>query len=226
MKGFTLIELLITLAIVATILGIIYGSYASSVGMMNDCREQVGIYREARLVLEMISGEIGGAFVSSDNENFRFEGEEDKLLFSSACRGLLPGRESTDIREISYYLESELDRNSLVRREECPVDDDIVEDDIVEGEEILTLIDDLKSISFSYYGQPLAESPGEMVEGDWQEEWDWEEEGRLPRAVKVIIAFRDKAAPEGTDRETCFSILKSIPLGNKEGAGGKLVPAP
>lgn len=194
MKGFTLIELLITLAIVATILVIIYGSYASSVAIMNDCREQVSFYREIRLVLEMIPREISGAFVSPNNENLRFEGEEDELHFSSASEGLLPGRESTDIREISYYLQSELDRNSLVRREECPVDDDIGE-----GGETLTLIDDLESLSFSYYG-----------EEDWQEEWDWEEEGRLPQAVKVAITFKDRAG-----RETSFSALANIPLGKK-----------
>ncbi|MCD5390669.1 prepilin-type N-terminal cleavage/methylation domain-containing protein [candidate division NPL-UPA2 bacterium] len=191
MKGFTLLELLITLAIVATILGIIYGSYASSVGTMSDCRERVGLYREARLILEIISREISSAFVSDNNEKLRFEGAQDELHFSSASGRLVPGLEPTDIREISYYLGPEPDRNSLMRREQWPVDDDIRE-----GGETLILIDDIESLNFSYYG-----------EEDWQEEWLWEEEGRLPMAVKVTITFA------GT--ETSFSTLINIPLGKK-----------
>ena len=196
MKGFTLIELLIALALVATILTLIYGSYASSVAIMNDARQRVELYREARLVLEVISSEVRSAFVSSGNERLKLEGEEAELHFSTASGGLAFDSGPTDIREISYYLESApAGGNSLLRREEWPVDDDIRE-----GGEALILIENLESLLFSYYGE----------EG-WQEEWRWEEEGRLPRAVKVVIVFQDKA-----DTKTSFSALANIHLGKSK----------
>ena len=193
MKGFTLIELLIALAIMATILTTIYGSYASSVAIMNDARERAELYREARLVLSTISREIGSAFVSPNNERLRLEGEETELHFSAASGEGPFGLELTGIREISYYLEPE-DGNSLMRREQWPVDDDIRQ-----GGKSFVLLEGLESLSFSYYGNE-----------ERQEEWYWEEEGRLPTAVRVVITFKDNA-----DAETSFSTLVSIPLGGK-----------
>jgi prepilin-type N-terminal cleavage/methylation domain-containing protein len=195
LTGFTLIELLIALALVATILTLIYGSYASSIAIMNDSRQRVELYQEARLILEVISGEISSAFISPGNERLKLEGEEDELHFSTASGGLAFDAGSTDIREVSYYLEpaTGLNGNSLWRREQWPVDDDIRE-----GGEALILIENLESVVFSYYGE----------EG-WQEEWSWEEEGRLPRAVRIVMVFQDEA-----DIKTSFSTLANLVIGD------------
>ena len=195
MKGFTLIELLLALTIMATILAIIYGSYASSVAIMDDSRERVELYREARLILKMISSEIQSAFVSPNNEKLKFEGEETELHFSTASGGRPFDLELTGIQEISYYLKPRPEGgNFLMRRTEWPVDDDIRE-----GGETLVLLEGLESLVFSYYG---------AQEG--REKWCWEEEGKLPVAVRVVITFRDNA-----DTKTSFSTLASIPLGRR-----------
>lgn len=193
MKGFTLIELLLTLTIMATILTITYGSYASSVAIMNDSRERVELSREARLILEMISREVQSAFVSPGNERLKLEGEETELHFSAASGEGPFGLGLTGIREISYYLEPE-GGNSLMRRTEWPVDADIRQ-----GGEALVLLEDLESLTFSYYGDE-----------EGQEEWSWEEEGGLPVAVRVVITFRDNA-----DTKISFSTLANIPLGKR-----------
>ena len=196
MKGFTLIELLLALTIMATILAVIYGSYASSVAIMEDSRERVELHREARLILKMISREIQSAFVSPDNEKLKFEGEEAELHFSTASGGWPFDLELTGIQEISYYLEPRPEGgNFLMRRAEWPVDDDIRE-----GGETLVLLEGLESLIFSYYGDE-----------EGQEEWCWEEEeGKLPTAVRVVITFLDNA-----DTKNSFSDLVSIPLGGR-----------
>ncbi len=196
MKGFTLIELLLALAIMATILAIIYGSYASSVAIMEDSRERVELHREARLILKMISAEIQSAFISPDNEKLKFEGEETELHFSTASGGRPFNLRLIGIQEISYYLEpAPGGGNFLMRRTQWPVDDDIRQ-----GGETFVLLEGLESLTFSYYG---------AEEG--REEWCWEEEeGKLPTAVRITKTFRDNA-----DRKTSFSTLVSIPLGKR-----------
>ena len=74
-----------------------------------------------------------------------------------------------------------------------------MDDDIREGGESLVLLEGLESLVFSYYG---------AQEG--REKWCWEEEGKLPVAVRVVITFRDNA-----DTKTSFSTLASIPLGRR-----------
>jgi prepilin-type N-terminal cleavage/methylation domain-containing protein len=198
MKGFTLIEILIALAIAATILAVIYGSYASSVTIMEDARERVELYKEARLILRMISNEVRSVFVSPNNEKFRFEGEEAEIHFSTASGGLPFDLRLTCIREISYYLEpAPVGENFLIRREQWPVDDDIRQ-----GGDTIVLLKGLKSLVFSYYGDE-----------EEQENWDWEEEeGRLPVAVRVVITFQDK---NNDGVEPSFSTLVNIPLGKR-----------
>jgi prepilin-type N-terminal cleavage/methylation domain-containing protein len=193
MKGFTLIEILIALAIAATILAIIYGSYASSVAIMEDSRERVELYKEARLILRMISDEVRSVFVAPDNEKFKFEGEEAELHFSAASRGLPFDLKLSCIREVSYYLEPTPEGgNSLMRREQWPVDDDIRQ-----GGDSRVLLDGLESLVFSYYSDE-----------EERQEWGWEEEEeRLPVAVGIVITFRDNA-----DMKTSFSTLVNIPL--------------
>ena len=181
-KGFTLIELLIALAILASIVAIIYGSYTVSISSMNDARERMDIYRTARLTLERMSQDIGSAFSAPDNEILSFVGKSaeegaDTLTFISVAPGIFedsPGK--SDVSRIRYYLEKDAKgRTWLMREVKCLQADDSSKGQIAE------IADGIRDLTFRYYDGK-----------EWQKEWGSEKELKLPAAVEINLGLEDK----------------------------------
>ena len=217
-SGFTLVEVLISLGIMATTFGIMWGSFATSNRMRDIATTRYDRLRAVHAALQRMQREISMSFVSKIGQNptnermeetyvTAFIGQHDRLDFSNFAHMRTRADEvSSEQAEIAYYLRSERGRDgrlqdNLVRREQAPIDGDPEE-----GGTIFVLLEDVKSLEFDYW------RPDREIAGDaWEREWDSRDlgVGTLPPRVRVTIEVQDPL----TDRKTWeFAIQSEIHL--------------
>ncbi len=200
--GFTVIELLLAISILAIVVSIIFSLYYASTGIVEESRYKADIYQTARLALDRMSNEISSTFYpenpntpSADDKSERiiFVGEDiqegeyslDRLNFTSTVfRYIRRDAPETELCEIGYYLysESEEDGTRILLRREDPT----VDDEPLEGGNVLELADSVVGLNFEYYDED-----GENK----TESWDSTaiDKGRkIPSAVKITISLKDK----------------------------------
>jgi prepilin-type N-terminal cleavage/methylation domain-containing protein len=139
-KGFTLLEILVSIAILAVILGAIYGAYTSNVEAIQMARQHGQVNQVARIVLDRLSKELESAFIQSENipdhVKLGITGEtqekEDKRIgrihFTTLSSSPLAERvPQTDLCEVGYDLEEDPEDGGYVlyRREDGSPDEDI-----------------------------------------------------------------------------------------------------
>ena len=200
-------EILIALALGAVVLSVLYWSYSAVVGTTRRYREVSDFYQTARINLTNMAREISGAFQPLfAEEQLIFKGEDDwfkgmaadRLSFvTSTC---LRGREDetgSDSYEISYYRGFGEEEGLLLMRR-APFYN--LEEPFEGGEE-LVLAENVRALNFEYFDGL-----------EWWEEWDPEEQERLPRAVRISIAV----GREEDEEPRSFVIATFLPLGGEE----------
>jgi type II secretion system protein J len=191
-KGFTLVEVMIAAAILALIVTMLYGAFASSVKTMEISMEGGETYRKAMVILNRMAQEISCAQLPSEQENpgmdYAFIGEDkvenevpqDTLTFISTA---LPLRgPSRGVKQVGYYIAPDplTDKLSLMMKE-YTIPDNRPE----EGAKGMLLAEGIGGLDFTYY-----DSKGR----EW-ERWDTTTPlfaGKLPRLVKISIFFKDE----------------------------------
>ena len=217
-RGFTLVEVLISLTIMATTFAIMWGAFSTSNRMREVATARYDRLRAIHAAMRRMQREISMAFVSKIGQNptnergeetyvTAFIGQHDRLDFSNFAHMRTRADEvSSEQAEISYYLRSKRGsdgrlHDSLVRREQAPIDGDPEE-----GGTIFVLLEDVKSLEFDYW------RPDREIAGDaWEREWDTRDVGMatLPPRVRITIEVENPL----TDRETWeFSIQSEIHL--------------
>ncbi|MDY7034208.1 MAG: type II secretion system protein GspJ [Thermodesulfobacteriota bacterium] len=191
-KGFTLAEILIAIAIISTILAIVYSSFASTMRSITICREKNDIYQIARLSLERIAEDVSAAFPPKDLQlediQLGFIGEDrevsgipwDTLHFISTSHLELSNDiKSSGLHEIGYSLEMDLetDQPVLFRRQ-----DDTLDDETDKGGVVLELAEGINGIDFKYYDD----------EGEEFNEWLYDDKNALPKMIKITLSFKDQ----------------------------------
>lgn len=143
---------------------------------------------------------------------FGMRGRDDRLAFTSfAHMRTVEGERASHHAEIAYYItETQEDGesvDSLVRREDTTVDDDITQ-----GGKVYTLIPNVDEIEFEYWdaGEVDIGTEEEMAEGRWVGEWDTSDKefhDRLPFRVRITVTLPPQG-PFGT--EETFSTQTQI----------------
>jgi len=170
--SFTLLEILIAITIMALILIIIYGSYTTSVRVINENWNDFEIYHIARFFLNTLSEELVCVYGGGASAPFR--GEAKTLEFTSTNKS---GYEKYPPESGDYYRlkYSTGDAPSIPGKYVLYRDEDNQVDEIGE---------DINEIHFEYYdGQK------------WQEEWDSVELKKLPRAVRITLNMDKDGMP-------------------------------
>ncbi len=206
-SGFTLIEILIAIAIFATILTTIYGSYTGTFRVIDDTESQAEIYRMARIAMERMVEDLESVYIQKGNQHassegdrassFQFLGEEgeimgrraDKLRFISSAHidfsGKDPGHGAT---QIGYYLKESGDGEGFILyRADNPLFKETYPSD--EESEGLVLCEGLASVAFTYYGE----------DGQAFNNWDSTAGGmedKIPKAVSITLEFKNTINPE------------------------------
>ena len=187
-SGFTLLEVVISVGILAVILTIVYNAFNSSMKALTAMETRGDAYAQARIVLNRMSEEIASIYLSETNPNtgtglFGEDEDEDDLPFDSLhftslshVRWTKDSKES-ELCEIGYYLEKdeETRESFLFRREDWNVDGTLEE-----GGRPLELAEGVDGLNFRYYDGD-----------DWVDEWDSRINGKLPKAIEVVLVMRD-----------------------------------
>jgi prepilin-type N-terminal cleavage/methylation domain-containing protein len=195
-RAFTLVEVMLAMALIATMVGLTWGTVAQSFRLRQASLERFDRYRGVQTALDRMSREIAMAFmtnvgqVATNDQNeitYRtaFIGSDDELTFTSLAHvRTRVGEVASEQCELSYRIESqrgedgEIHRN-LVRREDAPIDDDPEE-----GGVNYVLLHDVEEITFEYW------DADEEIGGDaWRRSWDALDEhaGQLPSRVRITV---------------------------------------
>jgi general secretion pathway protein J len=183
-KGFTLLELLLALALLALIVGTLYGSYfalftgreAASAGMESR--------RELRTTLDLLRRELSGVLYRQNDKHFHFV-VEDRDLFGKPA--------ST----VSFITVAPPEAGGIAVSDQVDV-----RYGILENEKQLVLTRTAKDRHFT--GDPLRYPQLEKVEGflvecrsgdKWVKSWDLAINPNLPEAVRVTITVLENDKP-------------------------------
>ena len=189
-KGFTLLEVMIAITVLAFILGIVYTTFATV--SESDKRGAAALESNVKIrnLAEYIMKDLSSLFIDFDQkpDNGNPAGLTSGLVSNLSSEGV--GRldftalsvDSGDfndalIAEIGYsLLPSGEGAYKLIKRiDETP------DENLKEGGHFFELMEGISSLTFEFFNE----------KGEWQQEWDSLEGNRLPRTIKIIIAFDD-----------------------------------
>jgi type II secretion system protein J len=202
-QGFTLLEVLIALAILATIMVILFGTYAASVERAERTRNLAEVYHEARILLDLMANDIRASYLPEadvqpppplkqpKSRRYNFVGEDleeaklpaDKLTFFALLPPLHPDTPEAEVCRVMYSLEptaSPARERILIRRVNCSLDPEASEQ-----EHVFPLTESVAGLDFKYYDD----------QGHEELEWDSRNGSHgksLPARVKIVLLLADR----------------------------------
>jgi type II secretion system protein J len=201
--GFTLLEVMIAIAVLATILAVLFSTYSAAVERAARARDLSQISHEARVLLQLMTNDLRTAYVRESTAQAQqvltqtkvrptsFLGEDhttsdqamDKLVFSTILPVQRPDIPDTEMCRVTYSLEP-LEETpvhlGLFRRVNCSLDPEATDQDH------LTLLTELATgLDFKYYDAQGNEYP------DWTSE-EPRAGKRLPARVKITLVLADQ----------------------------------
>lgn len=195
-RGLTLVEVMLAMALLATMVGLTWGTVAQSYRLQRASLDRYDRHRGVQMALDRMARELSMAFVTNvgqvatneQNEiTYRtiFEGRDDEIVFTALAHlRTRVGEPASEQCELTYRIESmrgedgEMHRN-LVRREDAPIDDDPES-----GGVTFVLLEDVEDITFEFW-----DGDQEIAGEAWTPQWDAIEEqsGRLPERVRITV---------------------------------------
>ncbi len=179
--GFTLIEVVLALSIFALIGTILYGAFSLSNRALAKSQATFDKNQRLRSLGDLLGSYIRSSYpyrVSPQDQTIFYQGEEDSVTFISSFSLSAGGR---GMAKIHIYREGDKD-GILKLEEQTPVRFD---DDAAEGQRnSVTLEAGIDSFQISYLDP-------QSQDEKWEERWDGEERGILPRAVRLVYRTQD-----------------------------------
>jgi prepilin-type N-terminal cleavage/methylation domain-containing protein len=213
-SGFTIIEILIAVAMGSMVLAAVYGAYHMIVKTTRNYSHVSNTYQTARIVLDTLAKEIGGAYQPLFGEEGKmfvgvdewYGGMENDSL-SMVTTTSIQGEEDWigyDSFEVKYSLGRGTDEGFLLM-ETSPYFN--LEEPFRKKEEVI-LADNIRSLDFKYYNGI-----------EWVDTWGGEEAAAaaaeaeedmpvLPYGVKITISI----GMEGEKSPKRFSVVTSLPM--------------
>jgi general secretion pathway protein J len=191
-RGFTLIEVVLALALLATIMVLLYSGLSFALrswdaGDANGRRvadQRLGENFLRREMTEMFPMRWKDATVVK----FAFEGEEDHVRFVSARP---PGIQQSGLALVSLEMqevEGSRARNLVMRR--AMPNDEAVDFGPLQRAEPAILMTNLESVAFAYFG-----AENDFAEPKWTESWSFA--GSVPQLIRVRVKTADgRAVPD------------------------------
>jgi len=185
-EGFTLLEILVSIAIMAVVMVLVYGSFSSSFTVSERISNEREFFRYARLTMSKVSSEIEAAYWKEEMGETVFIGSHsvvdgyshDSLKFTSMShyRFQRDSRES-DLNQLAFRLEEDLEEDTIyfIHEEEFNLysltPKTVASYRLGEG---------FKGLQFRYYDGK-----------EWQDHWDANHQKALPKAVEIEIILED-----------------------------------
>ena len=184
--GFTVLEFLVAAFVLIIIVGSSLLIFRVSSSSVSHGENKTGIYEAGRDALDFMLSRLRTALVNDwKNNRINFIGEKEKAKFICPFS---TRKDSSDICKIIFYLKNKELRVWTERMGKEGKDYSLP--DSFPGSQIL--ISNVKKITFEYYNG-----------GSWKDSWDSREgageDGRLPRAVRIIIKISAPSGSEGKE---------------------------
>lgn len=217
-RGLTLVEVLVSVAVLAMIATLIYGTFDALSRAKKGEAQRGDRTRQARAALDRIAREMQSAYLSMHNPGViilqtrvaAYMGKTgspyDRVDFTAFAH-LRTEKESkeSDQAEIGYFALPDPDKDGktdLVRREQTPPDMDPQRGGVVS-----VLCEDIESFDIRYF---------DPVAAQWIENWDstliTAQQNRLPLEVKVTIVLKNVPSGVQTTYATKFGLPIQQPL--------------
>lgn len=200
-RGLTLLEILIAMTILSILLAAIYGTYSSSVEVMQLARYNSQVYQSARIVFDRMIKDLESSIIEVPlpvkglqlgmvGKGHRIDGmPADTIDFTSLAHlSLNRSMPRTDLCEIGYFLRKDETNGGLIlfRREDWSVDKDFTEGG--RSYELARMITGLDMVFQDRKGKEY-------------EEWNTLEEERaytLPSLISIRLTIKDQLGREKT----------------------------
>ena len=193
-RGFTLLELMLALTMLAVVVTIVFGTFRVGVRAWEKGESDVELRHKQRTVLEQMRRQLASMstrlLLEDGQKPFSPRGEDSRLRFVS---------ELPLLHENGYglvYVEYRVDRGegdgvilSLFERNLVFLEEDFFEDE-PDADQFIQLLTGISSFSFEYMNRSA-----EGEKGEWQEEWNPEDEPFFPLAVKISLTVADDTPP-------------------------------
>ena len=205
-KGFTLLEILVAMAILATVLSLIYASFTKTLAEMNETTFEADIYQMARLTLERVRDDLECSILLNDKKeisedledlsgtvdflgkNEEIDGRDAGSLIFLSTKNLSLNDENnySGLNRIAFYVKKNDDDEAFALYRSGTPEIENAPEGQTGG---LILCDRLFSVKFTYYDS----------EGEEFDEWnsaEGESKGQLPSMVAIQLSFINKSYPE------------------------------
>lgn len=186
-NGFTLIEVLLSLAILASVVAVVYASFSTagqSIKAAEAAQEEVDI---ARTFLARLSNDLGNAFYKPLMKEAYFRGKKveeeidgtttrvDSVSLTTLTSWRTPGTNESGLWDVGYFFRGKQDGTGMVlfRREKR--DPGNTEADATE-EAAYELTDKVVGLRLRYYDG-----------SKWTDEWDSNLQRRPPSVVEIVL---------------------------------------
>ena len=181
--GFTLIEVVLALSIFALIGAILYGAFSLGNAALTKSQASFEKNQKLRSLADLLGSYIRSSYpyrASAQDQTIFYQGEGDSLTFISSFSLSLGGR---GMAKIHIYREGDSSKDGILKlEEETPVRfDDGAEES---QRDSVTLQAGVDSFQISYLDS-------QSEDEKWEERWDGQERGILPRAVRLVYRTQD-----------------------------------
>lgn len=210
MKGFTLLEVLISVAILAVVMGAIYGAYTSNLEVIQIARQNGRVNQTARVILDRMTRDLESAFLTerlTENspvtgligEDRQIDGQPADRIHFTALSHMAVEKDDppTDLCEIGYSLEWDSEDEAFVifRRDQA-----VPDKELSKGGQPRELSRMVRGLNITY----------EDSEGDSSDDWDTLEGSRkdtLPSLIEITLTVKDDL---GNDHEFRTSVHPAL----------------
>lgn len=174
----TFIELVIASAIFTVIIIIIYSSFYSGITGYKNISGVIDLHQSSGFFISRINSELRNSFAYALGDS-RFRGDGNQISFFTLSDVYAQGRIDKQYSRI-FYLQEANKVKRLCRRGK----NSLMDNAEVESEEFFS---DIESMNFSYGVYDM-----DSVNLSWKD--SWQDNTRLPDAVKVALILKDKVS--------------------------------
>jgi type II secretion system protein J len=197
-NGFTLIEILVAVAIIVTIVSMVYGSYFATSKSAQVCKKRMALSQQGRELLGQMARQIRCSYASSFKKSTppAVKGSLKKEVTLENTISYFNGNSSEMGGEILYLVTT----NSILEQKSPGLFEVTYKFDKSSGSLFLCqdrFIDAPENVIEKKNWQPLAGNI-ESIElaffdgRQWLQTWDFKEKKALPYAVKINLTFQDE----------------------------------
>ncbi|MFC1634998.1 type II secretion system protein GspJ [Planctomycetota bacterium] len=216
-SGFTLVEILIALALIATILSMVYGSYFATSRSARVCQARIAMCNQGQMTLDQIARQIRCAYASlAKDADLGKSGAQQKRIVRKDSMNYFTGSRNASNDEILRFVTT----NGFAEAKEKPVKGLFVMTYRFDRRAGTLFLSQRRFIGTTKKAQkrdwmPIAKNIEylelEFFDGmKWLRRWDFEDKKKLPSAVRMEIGCRDE-----DNRQCDYGTVAHISCRNK-----------